>query len=304
MADQYNGILTINKEKGYTSHDVVAILRKMLGQKKIGHTGTLDPDATGVLPVCLGNATPVSGILSNQDKVYRTCLQLGMTTDTQDATGKVLEERDISHLTQEEICHALLSFAREGAYDQIPPMYSALKVQGKKLVDLARKGIEVERAPRRVQIYDIRIEGVSPPFVSMVVHCSKGTYIRTLCHDMGQKLGVGGCMASLERIRTDRFDLDQALTLSQVESLLKQGSLEQWITPVEAYFSNFKQMTTQPVYDRLLINGNKLSPEFLQEEQAMESGEMARAYTSEGAFVGLYLFQGQEWKCFRMFHKE
>ena len=194
-----NGIVNIYKEKGYTSHDVVAVLRKVVGQKKIGHTGTLDPDATGVLPVCLGRATKVCELLTDHDKTYEALLLLGKTTDTQDISGEVLEERDPGNLTEEEVRSCIESFI--GEYDQIPPMYSALKVNGKKLYELAREGKTVERKSRKVQIHGIRILEMNLPHVRMEVDCSKGTYIRTLCHDIGEKLRVGGCMEELERTK-------------------------------------------------------------------------------------------------------
>ena len=191
-----NGIVNIYKEKGYTSHDVVAVLRKVVGQKKIGHTGTLDPDATGALPVCLGRATKVCELLTDHDKTYEALLLLGKTTDTQDISGEVLEERDPGDLTEEEVRSCIESFI--GEYDQIPPMYSALKVNGKKLYELAREGKTVERKSRKVQIHGIRILEMNLPHVRMEVDCSKGTYIRTLCHDIGEKLQVGGCMEGLQ----------------------------------------------------------------------------------------------------------
>ena len=187
-----NGILNIYKEKGYTSHDVVARLRGIFGQKKIGHTGTLDPDAEGVLPVCLGRATKVCDLLTDKDKTYEAVLLLGKETDTQDITGTVLKECDPSEITEETAKKCIESFI--GEYDQIPPMYSALKVNGKKLYELAREGKVVERKSRKVQIYDIRIKEMKLPRIRMEVSCSKGTYIRTLCNDVGEVLGVGGCM--------------------------------------------------------------------------------------------------------------
>ena len=178
-----NGILNIYKEKGWTSHDVVARLRDIVGQKKIGHTGTLDPDAEGVLPVCLGRATKVCDLLTDKDKTYETVLLLGKTTDTQDITGTVLAEQQTAGITEEDVLACIRSFV--GEYDQIPPMYSALKVGGKKLYELAREGKTVERKSRKVLIHDIRVEELCLPRVRMEVDCSKGTYIRTLCHDIG-----------------------------------------------------------------------------------------------------------------------
>ena len=194
-----HGIINVYKEKGFTSHDVVAKLRGIVGQKKIGHTGTLDPDATGVLPVCLGKATKLCDLLTDKDKTYEAIMLLGMTTDTQDITGRILEEKSTETLTADKVREVIESFI--GDYDQIPPMYSALKVNGKKLYELAREGKVVERKARPVKILDIRIIEMDLPRVRMEVSCSKGPYIRTLCHDIGEQLGCGGCMESLIRTR-------------------------------------------------------------------------------------------------------
>ena len=210
-----SGIINVYKEKGFTSHDVVAKLRGIFQQKKIGHTGTLDPDAEGVLPVCLGKATKVCDLLTDKDKEYETVLLLGKATDTQDITGAVISESPVT-CQEEEIRKIIVGFV--GAYSQIPPMYSALKVNGKKLCDLARSGVSVERAARDVQIFSIDILEVLLPRVKMRVHCSKGTYIRTLCHDIGSKAGCGGCMESLLRTRVAEFHLGEAKKLSEIEA--------------------------------------------------------------------------------------
>lgn len=185
-----DGVLNIYKEKGYTSHDVVAKMRGILRQKKIGHTGTLDPDAEGVLPVCLGKGTRLCDMLTDHSKVYRAVLLLGIDTDTQDISGQILEKRPVEE-NPEQVLEVIKSFI--GPYDQIPPMYSALKVDGKRLYELARAGKIVERQARQVVIHDITVESMELPRVTMTVSCSKGTYIRTLCHDIGKKLGCGGC---------------------------------------------------------------------------------------------------------------
>ena len=202
----YNGIINVYKEKGYTSFDVVARMRGICGQKKIGHTGTLDPDAEGVLPVCLGKATKVCDMLTDSDKVYRAVMQLGIETDTQDLTGTVLSACEVPVLTETEIRDVIRTF--QGEIMQVPPMYSALKVNGKKLCDLARAGVTVERKARPVTIYEIRIERVELPEIELTVSCSKGTYIRTLCHDIGQKFGCGAAMKSLLRLQAAGFVLD------------------------------------------------------------------------------------------------
>ena len=210
-----NGILNVYKEKGYTSHDVVAKLRGIVGQKKIGHTGTLDPDAEGVLPVCLGRATKVCDMLTEKNKTYEAVLLLGKETDTQDISGTVLRVGETEGLTQEQVKDCVMSFV--GEYDQIPPMYSALKVNGKKLYELAREGKTIERKSRKVEIKEIRILEMALPRVRMEVSCSKGTYIRTLCHDIGEKLGCFGCMESLLRTKVSRFELKSSLKLSEIQ---------------------------------------------------------------------------------------
>ena len=220
-----NGILNVYKEKGYTSHDVVAKLRGIVGQKKIGHTGTLDPDAEGVLPVCLGRATKVCDMLTEKDKTYEAVLLLGKETDTQDISGTVLRVGETEGLTQEQVKDCVMSFV--GEYDQIPPMYSALKVNGKKLYELAREGKMIERKSRKVEIKEIRILEMALPRVRMEVSCSKGTYIRTLCHDIGEKLGCFGCMESLLRTKVSRFEIESSLKLSEIQKKREEGKLSE-----------------------------------------------------------------------------
>lgn len=226
-----HGIINVYKEKGFTSHDVVAKLRGITGQRKIGHTGTLDPDAEGVLPVCLGRGTKVCGLLTEKNKEYEAVLLLGIETDTQDITGSVLHNRSTEGLTESRVREAIRSF--EGDYDQIPPMYSALKVGGKKLCDLAREGKTVERKSRRIRIFEIEILELSIPRVRIRVSCSKGTYIRTLCHDIGQKLSCGGCMEELIRTKSGQFELGEAYTLKQIEAFRDAGTLDEIVLPVE-----------------------------------------------------------------------
>ena len=247
-------MLNIYKEKGYTSHDVVARLRRIVGQKKIGHTGTLDPEAEGVLPVCLGKATKLCDLLTDKDKTYEAVLLLGISTDTQDTTGKILEEKNTADLREEAVREVVLSF--EGEYDQIPPMFSALKVGGKKLYELARDGKEVERKPRHVQIYRIRILQIDLPRVRMEVTCSKGTYIRTLCHDIGEKLGCGGCMESLLRTRVERFGVAESLRISEVEQLMDEGTLQEHMIKVDEMFPDYQKVYLTPEASAAVRNGN------------------------------------------------
>lgn len=282
-----NGILNVYKEPGFTSHDVVAKLRGICKQKKIGHTGTLDPDASGVLPVCLGNATKVCDLLTDKDKEYEAVLLLGRTTDTQDASGKTLEEKPVL-APEEQVRQAILSFV--GDYDQIPPMYSALKVNGKKLCDLARAGREVERSSRRVKIHSIRIGEIELPRVRMTVSCSRGTYIRTLCHDIGGRLGCGGTMESLVRTRSGQFSLEGAKKLSELQRLAEEGLLEQELIPVDALFSDLPKAVVRPEWTRLADNGNPLKEDWLQEDA--QGGERIRVYGPEGRFYGVYARKG------------
>lgn len=282
-----NGVLNIYKEAGFTSHDVVAKLRGILKQKKIGHTGTLDPDAEGVLPVCLGNATKLCGLLSDKEKTYEAVLLLGQTTDTQDVSGTVLGTAPVT-AGEEEIREAVLGFL--GDYDQVPPMYSALKVGGKKLYELAREGKEVERKARRVRILALEIHGIRLPEVSFSVTCSSGTYIRTLCQDIGERLGCGGCMKRLLRTRVDRFQVEDSLRLSEIEELAREGRIKEALIPVDEMFPAYPKLRMKEAADRLVYNGNPFSAgdaqELLQEETLC--GTQVRVYDSSGNFVGIY----------------
>lgn len=277
-----NGILNIYKEAGYTSHDVVAKLRRILGQKKIGHTGTLDPQATGVLPVCLGKATKLCDLIGNWDKSYRAVLLLGVETDTEDIFGTVLKSKDIpaGMISGQEITQTMMSFV--GKYDQVPPMYSAKKVKGKKLYELARQGIEIEREPARVEIKEIRILKICLPYVTFEVECSKGTYIRSLCRDIGKKLNVGGCMSSLVRTRVAEFREEDALTLSEVEEAKESGRLKEVIKPIDSVFLDYPKIIAAPAHAKLLQNGNPLPLD------PPVKDEIYRMYNDKNQFIGLY----------------
>ncbi len=283
-----HGILNVRKEKGFTSHDVVAKLRGITGQKKIGHTGTLDPDATGVLPVCLGRATKLCDMLTDRDKTYEAVLLLGCVTDTQDISGKVLESKDASGVREEDITDVLQSFV--GEYAQVPPMYSALKVNGKKLYELAREGKEIERKARKVQIHGIRILKIEPPRVRMEVRCSKGTYIRTLCHDVGARLGCGGCMEELVRTRTGGFCLEDSLTLEEIAGKKEAGNLMDVIIPIDSMFEDYPKMAVSAKGDSLAKNGNPLKPAMLRPYggEPAGSGRFIRLYDEAGQFIAVY----------------
>ncbi|MCC2163551.1 tRNA pseudouridine(55) synthase TruB [Brotaphodocola catenula] len=317
-----DGIINVYKEKGYTSHDVVAKLRGILRMKKIGHTGTLDPDAEGVLPVCLGKATKLCDLLTDKTKTYQAVMLLGQETDTQDTTGEVLAQYPVN-ATEEEVREAVESFL--GPYMQVPPMYSALKVNGKKLYELARAGKEVEREARPVEIFEIHVDSIELPRVTMTVTCSKGTYIRTLCYDIGRKLGCGGCMEHLLRTRVDRFELADSLKLSQIEELRDRGEVENHVIAVDEVFAGLPAYTAVPGDgDKLVHNGNPLPIELAtscedgesssQDQGAkqsanhshrlssrIEEGELGKAlfdpqknirvYDSEGRFIGVYGYE-------------
>ena len=283
-----HGVLNIYKEKGYTSHDVVAKLRGIVGQKKIGHTGTLDPDAVGVLPVCLGKATKLCDMLTDKNKTYETVMLLGKVTDTQDISGEVLKTSETSHLTEETVVNAVMSFV--GDYMQVPPMYSALKVNGKKLYELAREGIEVERKARPVTILGIQIKEINLPRVRMEVSCSKGTYIRTLCHDIGEKLGCGACMEELIRTKVSRFEIKDSLTLGQVQELKDSGRLEEILVPIDEMFSDYEAVTLKEEFMPFVYNGNVFFPKHLKQHIELNDGKMVRVYDGEGKFIAIYKF--------------
>ncbi len=297
----YDGIINIYKEKGFTSHDVVAKLRGILKQKKIGHTGTLDPDATGVLPVCLGRGTKLCDMLTDKEKSYSVRFMLGRSTDTQDISGNILEERDTKalreSLTDERIEEAIKSF--EGEYYQLPPMYSAVRVNGRHLYELARAGIEVERKPRTIYIYSIYNIAIDYPYVSMEVDCSKGTYIRTLCHDIGIRLGSLACMTELARTKSAMFTADTALTLAQVEELLKEDLLDGYIMPIEQAFADLPKAKAPIELNRLLYNGNALPISKLETEGT--EGNVFRVHDSMGNFIGIYSVKDDMLKAEKIF---
>lgn len=293
----YNGILVFHKPESFTSHDAVAKLRGILRQKKIGHAGTLDPMARGVLVVLLGSATRASDHASGQQKEYVARLRLGLTTDTQDITGTVLEEKDVN-VSEAELLAALHAFT--GDILQLPPMYSAVQVNGKRLYDLARKGIEVERQSRNITVETLQLctddrlaelgvakgepckEGIEYDLDAV---CSKGTYIRTLCHDVGQALGCGACMADLLRVRSGDFVLSQALTFAQVEELHRSGELERYIVPTDRVFSDLPAVYLNEDGDIRASHGAFLGPQHIAQGEIPADGEGCRVYDSAGQFI-------------------
>ncbi len=303
----YNGVINVYKEPGFTSFDVVAKLRGILKQKKIGHTGTLDPDAEGVLVVCLGKATKLCDMLTDKDKSYEAVMLLGRTTDTEDSSGKVLTKSEVN-VTKEQVAEAVYSFV--GRYDQIPPMYSAIKVNGKKLCELARNGVEVERSPRPVVIHDIKILSMELPRVTFRTTCSKGTYIRSLCRDIGEKLGCGGIMEHLVRSSVNAagtgiiFTEEEALTLRQIEEKVSNHQIEDFILPVDALFPDLVRYQVTEEGNKKLYNGNILqSKDFLTDCQEKKDGAKCLMYDKEGKFTAIYRFYADLhiWKADKMF---
>ncbi len=306
MSNNYNGLINIYKEPGFTSNDVVAKLRGILHQKKIGHTGTLDPDAVGVLVVCLGTGTKLVEMLTDHDKEYIAVCKLGVTTDTQDMSGKVLETSEVN-VTKEQLHEAVAAFV--GDYDQIPPMYSAIKQNGKKLYELAREGIEVERKPRRIHISAITILDDSKleneHIFTMEIKCSKGTYIRTLCNDIGLRLGCGAAMSNLARTRVGAFGMDTALPLSEIERLRDEGRLDEVIKSPEYIFRDIEKVHVKDNCRVLLENGNSFRPDNIVNEdpegvndkdyakEMLQDGSLIRVYSLDEVFFGIYKYDSR-----------
>lgn len=298
-----NGIINVYKEKGYTSHDVVAKLRGILHMRKIGHTGTLDPEAEGVLPVCLGKGTGLCAMITDWGKTYEAVMLLGTTTDTQDTTGNVTSRNDVN-VSELQIIEACGSFV--GEYYQTPPMYSALKYKGHKLYELARQGIEIERAARKVAIHALHINEINlsdeEKTVTFTVECSKGTYIRTLCEDIGKKLGCGACMKKLVRTRVGSFGLDDSLTLEQIEEFAQNGEIKSQITPIDDMFSGYRKITVLEEYNKLLYNGNKFPAKAANVNEAdLTEEECFRVYDSTAVFIGIFRWNAGVFAPVKMF---
>lgn len=277
-----NGLIIIDKGEGISSQGAVLRVKRLLGIKKAGHTGTLDPLATGVLPVLVERGVKASEFMLTKDKHYSSSLLLGITTDTEDVTGEVLSRCERIP-PEEEVMAAVASFV--GEYMQTPPMYSALKVGGRKLCDLAREGKEIEREPRRVEIYSLKAKRLTEREYSLDVHCSKGTYIRTLCADIGKKLGTGGVMKSLRRTEASGFTIAEAHTLDELE-MMSEEEREAAVLPIETVFSDKKSVTLPDFYSRLAKNGLEIYLKKIGSPE-LKAGELVRLYDAEGTFFAL-----------------
>ncbi len=281
---ELNGIINIYKQKGCTSHDVVMKVRKALKTKKVGHAGTLDPDAEGVLTVCVGKGTKLVELMTEKDKEYVATVKLGVITDTQDITGQVIESRVVGDIMDDEIKEVLNKFM--GDYMQVPPMYSAIKVGGKKLYEIAREGRVIEREARKVSINNIEfIERISKDEFLIKVDCSKGTYIRTLCHDIGEKIGVGACMKTLIRTRVANYTLNECLKL---EDLDNQELIEQRLISVENSLDRYEKLQVNGIGEKQLINGAKISLKNIKNSDIIIENKIYRVYNVKEEFIALY----------------
>ncbi|WP_066893762.1 tRNA pseudouridine(55) synthase TruB [Clostridium nigeriense] len=275
-----DGVINIFKNTGMTSFDVVRIIKKASGTKKVGHTGTLDPEASGVLPVCIGKGTKIIDYIMNSDKVYEVELKLGIITTTYDLEGEIIEEKDPSNIDNKEILNVINSFI--GEYSQIPPMYSALKQNGVRLYELARKGIEVEREGRIISIYNIEDIKINNPYICMKVTCSKGTYIRSLCYDIGKQLGVGAAMTKLKRSKTSKFSEDDSINISEINS----ENIKNFIIRIEDALDAYDKIVVLNNYCRLLINGVRVFDKRFTRDN-IEVDKLYRVYDEDNNFIGL-----------------
>lgn len=279
-----HGILPIYKPRGFTSHDIVNQIRRLMGQKKVGHTGTLDPEVEGVLPICLGQATRVAEYIQNRPKRYRGKMRLGISTDTEDQTGSVIEKQAVSQLTRQQIEEVFEKF--HGEIEQIPPMYSAVKYQGKRLYELARQGKEVTRKPRKAIIYRLQclsdVEGAFP-IVEFDVICSKGTYIRTLCVDIGKKLGYPAHLASLIRTESGPFHMDDCYSLEKLNQIQSDDEKRQLLFSLDEALGHFPCLTIQESDVQHVLNGASLQVEGLDID-----AQIVRVYSESGRFCALY----------------
>ena len=275
-----NGILNIFKPKGMSSFDVVRVVKKVAKTGKVGHTGTLGPEATGVLPVCIGRATKIIDYIMDSEKVYEVTFKLGIRTTTYDLEGEILEEKDTSNLSNEDILGVVKEFI--GEYSQVPPMYSALKKNGVRLYELARQGIEVEREGRLINIYNIEDIKINNPYVSMKVTCSKGTYIRSLCYDIGEKLGVFATMTDLNRSKTSVFSQENSISVND----LTEENIDDYIVTMEEALSKYEAITVHGKYVKLLVNGVRVADNRFTKDKIINN-RLYRVYDEDSNFIGL-----------------
>jgi len=300
-----DGILNINKPQGETSFGVVAMVKRLSGERRVGHAGTLDPAATGVLPICLGQGTRVIEFLVDTTKVYLAQIELGVATDTYDASGKIIQKGDPSGISQAQLESALTSFC--GLIQQTPPMYSAVKHHGKRLYQLARAGIEVERRSRLIRIHLVELVDWQPPVVTIEVVCGKGTYIRSLAHDLGQALGCGANLKRLTRLRCGLFDIKDAVSMPQLEHAFRYGYWQHFVHPIDTVLLNWTAMVVSDATERTIKNGCSLvlgNGCFEQNLSVLSSFEnRCRVYTSDGCFLAVLRFNPEagQWQPEKVF---
>ena len=282
------GVINIYKEKGYTSHDVVAILRGKLKEKKIGHTGTLDPEAEGVLPICIGKATKLASLITDGQKQYIANVKFGATTTTQDHTGEILNKYKYL-FNKEDVTNVVNSF--QGECLQVPPMYSAIRVDGRRLYELAREGKVVERKKRKIHIYNIEIiEWIDNEQITIKVDCSKGTYIRTLCEDIGQKLGYGAYMNGLVRTKSSDFNISDSIKISEIDNFIEQGQINELMIGLDKILEIYPKIYTNDSKDKTVVNGSKITINDISDNNVnLIDNTIFRVYTSNALFIGLYV---------------
>lgn len=288
-----DGIIVINKRKGMTSFDVVRGVKKALNTKKVGHTGTLDPMAEGVLPICVGRATKFAELIMSEEKIYRAEMKLGSVTETYDAEGEVIEECEVSHITEDMAKEALMSFVKE--YDQVPPIYSAIKVNGKRLYEYARKGEKVEIKSRKISIYDISEVEIDLPYIRFDVRCSKGTYIRSLCYDIGRALESGAHMTALTRLKSGDFKIEDAVLLEEING----DNYNEYMMRVEDIFSSCEELLLNEKFSKLVSNGVVVSDRRLTGN--LRENQEYRVYKDSGEFLGLGKLEEKGFKIFKRY---
>ncbi len=294
-----DGILNINKPRGKTSFSIVAQVKRLSGERRVGHAGTLDPEASGVLPVCLGQGTRVIEFLLGWSKVYRAEISLGVTTDTYDATGKIIRQADPSRISQRQFETALGSFG--GLISQMPPMYSALKYHGQRLYELARAGVTVNRESRQVKVYQLTLIDFKPPLVTVEVECGRGTYIRSLAHDLGELLGCGAHLKSLVRSRYGPFDIADAVSLSQLEDAFSYNHWQDMVYPMDTVLSHWTAVVVSEQQEPVLKNGGPLVLEDGPDGAGAEG--RCRAYSRDGCFLAVLRFNPEsgQWRPEKVF---
>jgi len=297
-----DGILNINKPQGKTSFSVVAVVKRLSGERRVGHAGTLDPMATGVLPVCLGQGTRIVEFLAEATKTYRAEIELGVTTDTYDASGKIIQRKDPSGISRGQVEPALVLF--RGLIQQTPPMYSAVKHKGQRLYKLARAGIEVERKSRPTRINRLEFVDWQPPVITAEIECGKGTYIRSLAHDLGQSLGCGATLKSLIRSSYGPFDVNSAISMPQLEDAFHQGYWQQFVHPIDSVLLHWRAIVVSDDNASAIRKG---APVILENDdsdtEASHAENRFRAYTLDGRFLGVLRFnpEAEKWQPEKVF---